>query len=194
MIDDKMVAPAHDIEDRLLRPQQLEIIILRVIDRREERTERCREHLAELNRRITETVERIGRLFDAIESRMVDKDDSVMKERLAGLKALGEQAKACAERMQLELESSGNQAVSFDMIETFTQRASERMRLENGGYRWDHLRALAQRVAVADDDVHIMGSKSEPLRSLVAASSVKSAAFGVRSSVQKWCARQDLNL
>ncbi|MCS6316534.1 MAG: hypothetical protein H8K05_01870 [Nitrospira sp.] len=182
MIDDKMVAPAHDIEDRLLRPQQLEIIILRVIDRREERTERCREHLAELNRRITETVERIGRLFDAIESRMVDKDDSVMKERLAGLKALGEQAKADAERTQRALESSGNQTVSLDRIETFAQRACERIRWENVGYRRDHLRVLAPHVEVADDEVRIMGSKSELLRTLVAASSVKSAAFGVRSA------------
>ncbi len=194
MIDDKMVEPAHDIEDRLLRPQRLEIILVRVIDRREERTERHREHSAELTRRITETVQRIGRLFDAIESGTVDKHDSVMKERMAGLKTLCKQAKACAERAQPALESSGDQAVNLDMIETFAQRARARRQLENGGYRWDHLRVPAQRVEVADDKVRIMGSKPEPLRSLVAVSSVKSAAFGVRSSVLKWCARQDLNL
>jgi site-specific DNA recombinase len=61
------------------------------------------------------------------------------------------------------------------------------------GYRRDHLRALAQRVEVADDEVRIMGSKSELLRTLVAASSGQSAAFGVHSSVLKWRARRDSN-
>jgi hypothetical protein len=39
----------------------------------------------------------------------------------------------------------------------------------------------------------IMGSKSELLRTLVAASSAKTAGFGVPSSVPKWRAREDSN-
>jgi site-specific DNA recombinase len=124
---------------------------------------------------------------------LVDKDDSVLKERMAGLKALRDQAKADAERTQVALDSAGNQAVSPDMLKTFARRARERIRLDNGGYRRDHLRALAQRVEVADDEVRIMGSKSELLRTLVAASSGQSAAFGVHSSVLKWRARRDSN-
>lgn len=38
-----------------------------------------------------------------------------------------------------------------------------------------------------------MGSKPELLRTLVAGSSVETAAFGVQSSVLKWRARQDSN-
>ena len=34
----------------------------------------------------------------------------------------------------------------------------ERLFLEGGGYRQDHLRALAQRVELADDGVHIYRS------------------------------------
>jgi site-specific DNA recombinase len=56
------------------------------------------------------------------------------------------------------------------------------------------LRALAQRVEVADKEVRIMGSKLQLLRTLVAASSVETAAFGVHSSVLKWRTRQDSNL
>jgi len=44
------------------------------------------------------------------------------------------------------------------------------MRVEGGGYRRDHLRALAQRVEVADREVRIMGSKSDLLRTLAAIS------------------------
>jgi site-specific DNA recombinase len=45
------------------------------------------------------------------------------------------------------------------------------MRTGNGGYRRDHLRALAQRVEVDEKEVRITGSRSELLRTLVAASS-----------------------
>jgi hypothetical protein len=39
--------------------------------------------------------------------------------------------------------------------------ARERIRIKGGGYRCDHLRALAQRVEVADNEVRIMGSKHD---------------------------------
>jgi hypothetical protein len=42
-------------------------------------------------------------------------------------------------------------------------------------------------------EVRIMGSKSVLLRTLVAASSAKSAMFGVPSSVPKWRTRRDSN-
>jgi site-specific DNA recombinase len=65
------------------------------------------------------------------------------------------------------------------------------MRTESSGYRRDHLRALAQRVEVDAKEIRIMGSKSMLLRTLVAASSAKTAGFGVPSFVPKWRARQN---
>lgn len=140
---DRLVA--DHIGDRLLQPRWLETILASVIDRRQERTERRSEHLAKLHRRITETDQRLGRLYDAIESGMVDKDDAMAKERMAGLKALREQAMADAERTQLALDSSGDQGVS-PVLKEFARKARVRIRLDDGGYRRDHLRALAQRV------------------------------------------------
>ena len=52
------------------------------------------------------------------------------------------------------------------MVRTFARAARQRIRLDSGGYRRDHLRALAQRVEVADTEVRIMGTKSELLRTL----------------------------
>jgi len=60
-------------------------------------------------------------------------------------------------------------------------------------YRRDHLRALAQRVEVDAKEVRITGSKSALLRTLVAASSAKTAGFGVPSFVPKWRAGRDSN-
>ncbi len=67
------------------------------------------------------------------------------------------------------------------------------MRIDGGGYRREHLRALAERVEVDQKELHIMGSKSALLRTLVAASSAKSAGFGVPSFVPKWRARRALH-
>ena len=71
--------------------------------------------------------------------------------------------------------------------------AREKMRLEGGGYRRDHLRALAQRVEVDEREVRIMGSKNELLRTLAAANSAESAANGVPSFIPKWRRGRDSN-
>ena len=184
---------AGHIEDRLLRPERLEEVLASVLDRRQERAERRREHIAELNKRATETDLRLKRLYDAIESGVADLDDPALKERIAGLKAIRDQAQADAERAQAMLESSGQQTITPSMVRKFAKTARERIRIDGGGYRRDHLRALAQRVEVADGEVRIMGSKGDLLRTLAAASGVKSAAGGVRSSVLKWRRRRDSN-
>jgi site-specific DNA recombinase len=184
---------ASHLEDRLLQPKRLETILASLLDRRQERTERRREHLAELHRRITETDQRLGRLYDAIESGVAALDDIGLKDRIASLKGIRDQATADADRIQVTLDSSGNQAVTADMIDTLANAARSSLRIEGGGYRREHLRAFAQRIEVADDEVRIMGSKSELLQSLIAASGGESAAFAVRSSVLKWRALLDSN-
>jgi site-specific DNA recombinase len=60
--------------------------------------------------------------------------------------------------------------------------------------RRDLLRALAQRVEVVDpSEIRIVGTKTDPLRTLVAATGVESAAAGVRSFIPKWRTRRDSN-
>ena len=70
------------------------------------------------------------------------------------------------------------------MLHGFARTARQRMRLEGGGYRRDHLRALAQRVEVDKGEVRIMGSKNN-LLCLLAANGV-AAARGVPTVVPKW--------
>lgn len=131
--------------------------------------------------RAAETDLRLKRLYDAIESGVADLGDPALKDRIAGLKATRDQAQADAERAQVLLESSGPQAITPQMVRKFARTARERMRIEGGGYRRDHLRALAQRVEVADTEVRIMGSKGNLLRTLVAGAGVVPATPGVRS-------------
>lgn len=143
-----------------------------------------------MNRRAAETDLRLKRLYDAIESGVADLSDPALKDRIAGLKALRDQAQVDAEWAQAMLESSGNQAVT---VRRFADVARQRIRLDEGGYRRDHLRAFAQRVEVVETEVRTMGSKGELLRTLATVSSGKSAAIGVPSLGLKWRRRWDSN-
>lgn len=181
---------AKHLEKRLLDPARLEEVLAAVLDRRQERTERRREHIAELNKRATETELRLKRLYDAIESGIADLDDPDLKDRIASLKAIRDQSRVDADRASAMLESAGQKAITAPMLSKFAQTARQRMRLPGGGYRRDHLRALAQRVEVNDGEVRIMGSKSDLLRTLAAGGS-RTLPGAVPSFVPRWRRERD---
>ncbi len=183
---------AEHIEQRLLQPKLLEQTLLRVLDRREERAKSRTAHIAELRKRATEAEAKLKRLYDAIENGIADVSDPMLRERVTELKAIRDQARADAERAEGALDRIGP-SITPQALKTFASQARRRMRTESGGYRRDHLRALAQRVEVDTKEVRIMGSKGVLLRTLVAASSAKTAGFGVPSFVPKWRARRDSN-
>ncbi|HDZ71325.1 MAG TPA: recombinase family protein [Aurantimonas coralicida] len=165
---------ADHLESQLLQPERLETILASVLDRRQEQSERRRDHIAELNKRAAESELRLKRLYDAIEAGVADIDDPTLKDRIDGLKAIRDQAKADAERAQAMLYNSGSKAVSPQMVRAFAKTARQRIRLDGGGYRRDHLRALAQRVEVAEGEVRIMGSKSRLLQALIGKNGINS--------------------
>ncbi|CEJ86427.1 putative Resolvase [Hyphomicrobium sp. GJ21] len=180
---------ASHLEEQLLQPERLETILASVLDRRQEQSERRRDHIAELNKRSAESELRLKRLYDAIEAGVADINDPALKDRIDGLKAIRDQAKADAERAQAMLQNSGSKAVTPQMLRKFASTARQRIRLDGGGYRRDHLRALTQRVEVADGEVRIMGSKSRLLQTLVANNGVNS----VPTQGLKWRRRRDSN-
>jgi site-specific DNA recombinase len=129
-------------------------------------------------------------LYDAIENGVADLADPMLKDRIAELKAIRDQAHTDAERAEGALERVGP-SITPQSLKTFARQARKRLRTESGGYRRDYLRALAQRAEVDAQELRIMGSKSVLLRTLVAAASAKTAGFGVPSSVPKWRAGQN---
>ena len=138
----------------------------------EERAERRMAHIAGLRKRASEAEAKLKRLYDAIENGVADLSDPMLKNRIAELKAIRDQARADAERAEDAIERLGP-SITPQALKTFARQARKRMRTEGGGYRRDHLRALAQRVEVDTKEVRILGSKSVLLRTLVAASSAK---------------------
>ena len=108
------------------------------------------------------------------------------------LKATRDQARIDAERSRTAVENAG-QIITATQLDKFAQAARRRMRGSDGGYRRDHLRALAQRVEVSEREVRIMGSKNTLLRVLAASNGVESAANDVRIYVPEWRRGWDSN-
>lgn len=184
---------AKHIEHRLLQPKRLEEVLSAVLSRRKARAERRTTHIAELRKCASEADAKLKRLYDAIENGIADLSDPMLKERVSELKSIRDQARADAERAEGALDRAGP-SITPQTLKTFASQARRRMRTESGGYRRDHLRALAQRVEVDAKEIRIMGSKSALLRTLVAASSAKTAGFGVASFVPNWRTRHDSNV
>ena len=184
---------AEHIEQRLLQPKRLEEVLSAVLHRRQERAERRTTHIAELRKRAAEAEAKLKRLYDAIENGVAEVSDPLLKERVAELKSVRDQARADAERAEGALDRAGP-SITPQVLKNFAGQARRRMRTESGGYRRDYLRALAQRIEVDAKEIRIMGSKSGLLRTLVAASGAKTVGFGVPSFVPKWRARNDSNV
>ncbi len=183
---------AEHLETRLLDPDRLTDMLATHLDRREERDDRRRKQAAELNRRGTEAEARLKRLYAAIESGVADLDDPSLRERIEELKATRDQARLDAERTKAAVENAG-QIITPAQLGKFARVARRRMRGSDGGFRRDHLRALAQRVEVSDREVRIMGSKNTLLRVLSASNGVGTAANDVRIYVPEWRRGWDSN-
>jgi hypothetical protein len=100
-----------------------------VRDPGQERARRRREHIAKLNKRAAAADLRLERHNDAIESGVAGLDDPPLKERIAGLKSVGDQARADAERAAAAGESAGQQSITPAMVQTFAATARKRLRM-----------------------------------------------------------------
>ena len=181
------------IEERVLDPERIEDVLASLLDRRQESVERRSQHIAELNQRAAEADMRLKRLYDAIEAGSLDPAEAALGERIAGLTALRDQARADAERTEAMLKSSAHQGLTGAAVRELASEARTRLRLGKGGYRREHVRAFAQHVEVADDAIYIKGSKSTLLRTLVATKGGKTAEIGVPGFIPKWRKRRDSN-
>ena len=188
---DRMVV-SH-IEERLLDPERIEDMLASLLDRRQESVERRGQLIAELNHRAAEADMRLKRLYDAIEAGSLDPAESALGERIAGLTALRDQARAEAARIEAMLKSSAHQGLTGAAVRELATEARARLRLEKGGYRRDHVRAFAQHVEVADDAIYINGSKNTLLKALIAAKGGKSAGIGVPGFIPRWRRGRDSN-
>jgi hypothetical protein len=100
-------AVVDHLEWRLLDPARLTTMMDQLLERREEWNERRRGHIAELRKRAAEAEAKLKRLYEAIENGVVDMADPSLKDRIAELTAVRDQAQADAERATSAVERLG---------------------------------------------------------------------------------------
>jgi site-specific DNA recombinase len=143
-----------------LQPTRLEQLLSHMLDRRTERAERRKSHIAELRKRAAaEADAKLKRLYDAIENGVADLSDPLLKDRIGELKATRDQVRLDAQRAQDAIERAGP-AITPQALKTFASTARKRLRADGGGYRREHLRALAQRVEVDQKELRIWDRKA----------------------------------
>ena len=187
-------AVADHLETWLLDPANLEVMLDQLLERREDWAEQRRQHVAEMERRATEAEAKLKRLYEAIENGVVDMGDSSLKDRIAELKAVRDQARGDADRALAHITRIGP-TITPETLRKFATVARRKLRHEDGSLARSYLRAVAQKVVVSDKrTVSIHGTRSELLRTITAASGVEAAVLGVSGRVLDWRAQQDSNL
>ena len=156
------------------------------------RDTRRRGTVNELTKRAAEAEQCLKRLFDAIESGVADLGDPSLKERVAELTATRDQARIDAKLAKSGFQNIG-QHLSPEHLSRMAVSARQKTRGKDGGFRRDHLRALAHRVEVADQEIRIMGAHDKLIKALAASNGVGTAANGVRTYVPRWRMGWDSN-
>ncbi|PVM92150.1 recombinase family protein [Caulobacter radicis] len=189
-LDDAVV---DHLERRLLHSERLEVLLGNVLDRRAEWIDRRHAHVTELRQRAAAAAAKLARLYEAIEDGVADTADQDFKGRMKELAAIRDEARADADRAEAAIERLGP-SLTPQKLETFAQAAKQRLRAEDGSYRREHVRAVAQRVEVlSTKEIQIMGNRTDLLRTLVASSGETTAIIEVRSFKPKWRAGYDSN-
>ena len=191
-LDDAVI---DHLETRLLDPERLTLLMEQLLDRREEWSDQRRGHVAEMRKRATDAEAKLNRLYEAIENGMLAPDDSSLKDRVAELSSIRDQARADAARISASVDRLAP-TITAESLNRFATAARRKLQDRTSGYRRDHLRALTQRVEViSKTEARIIGSRSQLLRALASSDGGNYAAVGgVRGFEPRWRTREDSNL
>lgn len=156
-------------------------------DRQSTKTDAVDRRLIALQREVTETNERLRRLYRSIEDGIIELDD-ILRERTTTLKADRERAKTAYDRARAQCGTLA--AIDSNKIEAFARLMAEKLDTGDTNARKGYLRSIVDAIEVDDKAIRIIGSK-DVLQVVIAGK--QNANGNVRNFVRKWRARKDSN-
>ena len=173
--------------DRLFNPERLAAILAGLSARRAEKAESVSSRIMALQREVTDTEEKLKRLYRLVEEGLTDLDE-VLKDRLSNLKADHDRAKAALDGAKSQLAP----AISIDpaLIERFGRSMREKFTGGTVPFRKAYLQSLIDVVEVDDHQIRVKGRREVLERAVLAG---KSTELGSQMSTE-WRARKDSNL
>ena len=174
--------------ERLCEPTRLTEMLSSLAGRRAEKEQSLNSRIAALQREVTDADEKLKRLYRLIEDGVTDLDD-VLKDRLNGLKAERERARAALERAK----SYASGAIQLDpaLVEGFGRLMREHLTTGSIPFRKAYLQSIVDFIEVDDAQIRIRGSK-DVLEKAVLAS--RSGMLERSQMSTRWRTRQDSNL
>ncbi len=176
------------LSERLFHPERLAAVLASIAARRAQRALEVDTRVTGLQTEVTETEERLKRLYRMVEDGVTDLDE-ILKDRLARLKLDRDRARTALDRIAVQAVIPAG--IEPEAIERFSRSMRENIASGEIPFRKAYIQSVVDRIEVDDNVVRIIGDKAT-LEHAVAGRAIGSA--GVRSFERKWRARKDSNL
>lgn len=176
-----------NLKQRLFAPERLAELLQTLADRRSAKSLAEDNRLVSLRHQLTETEERLKRLYRSIEDGIVELDD-ILRERTATLKSEHERAIAALGRARSQC--GAEISIDADKIDTFSRLMTEKLDHGDVNSKKAYIRAVVSAIEVDDTAIRIIGSK-DMLQAVIAGKQTTNE--NVRGFVRKWRARNDSN-
>lgn len=176
-------------EDRILQPDRLKVVLGGLMARASQNRETHQLKLKELRTERREVEKKIERLYEGIESGMIDLDGSLRK-RLSGHQQRREELIRLCAMTERRLNAPLDQ-ITPDQIDGFASALRKRLRDGAPGFRKTYLRQFIDHIEVGEQEIRISGPKAMLLEQ--ASAGVDSPVPPVRTFDQVWCPLPDSN-
>ncbi|MEW6397467.1 MAG: recombinase family protein [Pseudomonadota bacterium] len=177
-----------NLKQRLFAPERLAELLQTLADRRSAKSLAEDNRLVSLRHQLSETEERLKRLYRSIEDGIVELDD-ILRERTATLKSEHERAKAALDRARSQC--GAEILIDADKIDTFSRLMTEKLDHGDVNSKKAYIRAVVSAIEVDDTAIRIIGSK-DILQAVIAGKQTTNE--NVRGFVRKWRTRHDSNV
>ncbi len=176
------------LAETLFTPDRVRAILGGLLERQASRSADHTQRMTSLHNKVADAESRLSRMYQAIETGLVDFGDETLKGRVAALKEERDRAKAALERSFAELRPETR--VTEEKIDAFARLMRDNVTEGPIPFRRAYLRSVIDQVEVDDAEIRIHGRR-DVLERLVMSGA---AAAAVPSFVRKWRARKDSNL
>ena len=176
-----------NLKERLLTPERLASVLQALSTRQASQVGGVEKRLLLLQREITDSDERLKRIYRSIENGVAEEDD-ILRDRIAELKDKRGHANAALERTRAQ--SGTATKIDTTKIDAFARLVNEKLDTEDVNVRRAYIRSIVDGIEVDNSVIRIFGRK-DILQAVIAG---KSSDDGrVRGFVRKWRARRDSN-
>lgn len=172
---------------RLFTAERLSEILSSLATRRAQEAAEVDGRILTLQRTVTETEEKLSRLYRMVEDGVAELDD-MLRDHIAALRAERERARAALDRVRTQAPNPS--AIPTDLVERFGRMMRENIASGTVPFRKAYLRSVVSRIEIDEKTIRIIGHKAQ-LEHAITGKTV--GGVGVRSSVLEWRALRESN-